>query len=184
MTNPSPSEPSGESRRSVGKVIAMSATLALLACVALQIWRPYFFLTDDNVVQWLPPMVEMARNLHAGKPVFVSASLFGGNYDWSSDATIFPFLNPLLPLLSPLARTPFYFALIDIITTLEFMVIAVAFAAAVLWLRRRQEIPIGDWAVVAVSLSCCLRAAALAVWRIVDRLHQRAGRRAARFCVR
>ncbi len=153
MTNTLPGDNSRGWRRPDGKVVARSAVLALLACVALQIWRPYFFLTDDNVVQWLPPMVEMARNLHEGKPVFVSASLFGGNYDWSGDATIFPFLNPLLPLLSPLARTSFYFALIDVITTIEFMAIAASFAAATLWLRRRHEIPIGDWAVVAVSLS-------------------------------
>ena len=52
-----------------------------------------------------------------------------------------------------MARTPFYFALIDIITTVEFMAIAAAFAAAALWLRQRHEIPIADWAVVAVSLS-------------------------------
>jgi hypothetical protein len=119
----------------------------------VQIWRPCFFLTDDNVVQWLPPMVEMSRHLHEGKPVFVSATLFGGNYDWSSDATIFPFLTPLLPLLSPLARSSVYFILIDVITSIEFMAISASFAAAALWLRRRHSIPIGNWAVVAVSLS-------------------------------
>ncbi len=80
MIHPNSSEAGQAPQRSGGKVVAMAAALALLACVALQIWRPYFFLTDDNVVQWLPPMVEMSRNLHAeGKPVFVSASVFGGN---------------------------------------------------------------------------------------------------------
>ena len=112
MTNSVPSDPSHAPLRSDGMVLAMSAALALLACVALQIWRPYFFLTDDNLVQYLPPMVEMGRNLQAGKPIFVSAYLFGGNYDWSSDASAFAFLSPLLPLLSPVARSPYYFALI------------------------------------------------------------------------
>ncbi len=153
MTTPLPGDLSHECRRSDGKLVAMTAALALLACVALQIWRPYFFLTDDNVVQYLPPMVEMARNFHEEKSIFLSAFLFGGNYDWSNDASCFAYLSPLLPLLSPLARSRYYFALVDVITTMEFVVVAAAFAAAALWLRRRYELRLGDWALAAVSLS-------------------------------
>ena len=140
-------------RRSNGRILVMTAALALLVCAAFQIWRPYFFLTDDNLLQWMPPMVEIARNLLAGKPAFVSASLFGGGYDWSNDATIFPFISPLLPLLSPLARTTYYFALVDIIATFELIVIAGSFTGAALWLRRRHELPIGDWPIIATALS-------------------------------
>ncbi len=137
----------------MGRVIAMASALSLLVCTAFQAWRPFFFLTHDNVTQWLPPMVEIARHLQADRPAFVSESLFGGNYDWSTDATIFPLISPLLPLLSPLARTAYYFALVDIITTFEFVVIAIAFAASATWLRRRHDLPISDGIIVATTLS-------------------------------
>ncbi len=44
----------------------MSGALALAICVAFQVWRPAFFFTSDNVTQWMPPMVEIARNLQIG----------------------------------------------------------------------------------------------------------------------
>ena len=139
--------------RSISRVMLMTGALALVICAAFEAWRPAFFFTNDNVTQWMPPMVEMARNLQTGKPAFVSEHLFGGNYDWSTDATIFPLISPILPLLSPLAQTPVYFVLVDAITIFEFVVIAVSFAAAAAWLRRRHHLPLGDRVIVGASLS-------------------------------
>ncbi len=98
-------------------------------------------------------MVEMARRIQSGQKAFVSESLFGGDYDWTTDATVFPLISPLLPLLSPLARTPVYFVLVDAITIFEFVVIAVSFAGAAAWLRGRYLLPISDRLIVGASLS-------------------------------
>src|SRR5215468_12383618 len=105
MTEESSSESVIACQRSIPRIVLMSGALALLICAACEAWRPAFFFASDNVTQWMPPMVEMSRNMHSGHPVFVSRYLFGGDYDWTRDATIFPLISPLLPILSPLART-------------------------------------------------------------------------------
>ncbi len=139
--------------RSTVRVLAFTATAALLVCLTLQVWRPFFFLTNDNLTQTLPAMVEIARNIGEGKPALVSASLFGGGYNWSTDASFFILISPLLPLLSPLARSDWYFSVVDVITTFEFVVVAMSFAFAALWLRRRHDLALGNGIIVVASMS-------------------------------
>ncbi len=83
----------------------------------------------------MPPMVEIARNIGVSKPPFVSAALFGGDYHWANDASIFTLAGAsLLPLLALLAGS-LYFSIIDVITTFEFIVVVMSFSAMAPWLR-------------------------------------------------
>ena len=58
-----------------------------LIFAVLEFWRPYFFLTDDNIDGGLPFLTEVGNHLLHGRSPFYSEHLFGGHYDYLRDPT-------------------------------------------------------------------------------------------------
>src|SRR5262249_43912853 len=99
------------------------------------------------------PMVEMGRHLMAGEPVFISNYLFGGGYDWRTDASVFPIISPILPLVAPMTTTGWYFGIVDVVASFELMVIAASFAGCAAWLRQKHALSLSDSHILVASMS-------------------------------
>lgn len=127
--------------------------LALLGALALQLWRPCFFLTDDTLSGWLPVAVEAYRRLWEGRSPFLNNYLFGGNFHLLQDPGAFGLWSPWSLLASFLARTRWYYLLADVVGTLDLVTIAGAFCWAGLRLKRRLGLPIPHGVLVLASLS-------------------------------
>ncbi len=99
------------------ELLKINLGACLLIFLLLQIWRPCYFLTDDNLSGAYPVFIEMGRHMQHGEWPFVSDYLFGGHYDWSRDMSCLswhPFI--FLPML--LADTFAKFWIIDVIALL------------------------------------------------------------------
>jgi len=126
--------------------------VSALIFAALEFWRPYFFLTDDNLDGSFPFFYEMGRHLLAGQSPFISTHLFGGNYDLLRDPSYFAW-HPLYLLVSLLAGTPFYRAIIDIDAFVLFMMATAGFVMLAHYLRKEMALPISDGWIMFYSLS-------------------------------
>jgi hypothetical protein len=111
----------------------------------------------------LPLVVEFYGKLWSGQWPFVTDALFGGGYSWLRDPMVFSLVSPFLLICSPLALTPFYFLLPDLVGTLILLATAGAFCAAALFLRKRLELEITDEWIVFLSLSYTFSVYALLV---------------------
>ncbi|HEX8832833.1 MAG TPA: hypothetical protein VF719_01470, partial [Abditibacteriaceae bacterium] len=111
---------------------------ALLMCLALQVWRPFYFLHNDNVIGVYPAWVEFGRRLWSGRSPFVSDYLFGG-FDLLRDPGALGVWNPLLWLASPLAITPARLAIVDVVATLNLLLCAFAFSHLLVQLSRNED---------------------------------------------
>ena len=78
----------------------------------LELWRPLFFLTDDNLDGGYPFFTEIGHHLLNGQSPFISDHLFGGHYDLLRDPTYFAW-HPIYLLVSLLAGTPLHLGIID-----------------------------------------------------------------------
>jgi hypothetical protein len=94
-------------------LLKINLAVCLFIFAVLQVWRPCFFLTDDNLSSGLPIFTEMGRHMKSGRTPFVTDYLFGGGYDLTRD---FCFLNwhPFYLLPALLADTPARFWILDI----------------------------------------------------------------------
>jgi hypothetical protein len=125
---------------------------ALLIFIGLQIWRPYFFLTDDNLDGGFPFLSEVGRHLLAGRSPYFSDYLFGGHYDLLRDPTYFLW-HPLYLLSSLLTATPLRFALIDVPAFGFVMLGAAGFVNLAWYLRRELALTISDGWIMFYTLS-------------------------------
>jgi hypothetical protein len=150
-----PSESFGgvSARRSNRQLLALVVFFSLGASLVLEIWRPYFYLTDDNFSGYLPAVVEFSRKLWSGQWPFVNDHVFGGGYQLLRDPSGLGLFSPWLILFSWVALTPMYYALPDIVSICNSLTIACAFCWSALWLRRHFQLSTPDWLIVAVSLS-------------------------------
>lgn len=126
--------------------------VAALIFLGLQIWRPYFFLTDDNLDGGFPFFTEVGRHLLNGQSPFYSDHLFGGHYNYLRDAT-YNAWHPIYLLVSLLAGTPFHFAIIDANAFFFFMLAAAGFVTLVHYLRREIGLEITDGWLMFFTLS-------------------------------
>jgi hypothetical protein len=133
--------------------LPLTLLLALLGAFALQLWRPFFHLTDDNLTAWLPFMTELAQRFWHGQPLTVLSGIFGGEYPWLHDAGGMGVLSPFSVLLSWMLLTPLASIFCDVISTLNLFTIAGSFAWSALWLRRRLNLTVSDGWIVFLSLS-------------------------------
>lgn len=131
--------------------LVLGVTVAGL--LALQVWRPFFFLTDDNATFYCPIQVEVLRNLVEGKPVLVSNALFGGNYHWGNDISVYPILSPFAFLAAWTVWTPWPHVIIEIVSSCTLLAVAASFCACAHWLRRTENLPLTDRALVLATLS-------------------------------
>jgi len=128
----------------------------------LEVWRPCFFLTDDNLDGGLPVLTEMGRHLLHGQSPFFSAYLFGGDYNLLRDATFFLW-HPVYLLASLLGGTPYYYLIIDV-CAFAFMMLATAGFTNLAWyLRREVPLRISDGWIMFYALSFTYSVFALAI---------------------
>lgn len=147
-------QPSGVRFARLRRPLPLTLLLALLLALALQLWRPYFHLTDDNLTATYPISREIVHRVAAGQPAGIVESIFGGAYPWTHDASAITNLcGPYQLLCSWLLLTPAEFIYIDAVSTLILMTIAGAFAWSALALRQRLELKISDGWIVFLSLS-------------------------------
>jgi hypothetical protein len=128
--------------------------LALVLIGLLEIWRPLYFLTDDNLNQFMPVLNEVGDNLQHGRPPWTSRCLFGGNYDLGRDPTYVSLFHPLLVLYAAVtAGTKGILAVMDLVCAMHLVLAAVGFARMVERFREKGWSEAGDGAVVFLSLS-------------------------------
>lgn len=135
-----------------GRPLTITILLSFVGALLLQCWRPYFFLTDDAIADWLPPAVEAYRRLWEGRWPFYNEYVFGGVHVLG-DPGVFTLLSPWALLSSFLAKTPYYFALADVLGTLSLITLAAAFCWSALQLRGRFNLPISTVWIVVLSFS-------------------------------
>jgi hypothetical protein len=123
-----------------------------LVFFALQIWRPYFFLTDDNLDGGLPFFIEVGRHLLAGRSPCFSDYLFGGHYDYLRDPTYFVW-HPFYLLASLLEATPLRYGIIDAVAFGFILLGAAGFVNLAWQLRREYALPLGDGWIMFYTLS-------------------------------
>jgi hypothetical protein len=133
-------------------VVAKSLLIATLIFAVLEWWRPYFFLTDDNLDGGLPFFIEMGHHLLNGQLPTVSNHLFGGNYDFLRDPVYFNW-HPFYLLVSLLAGTPFRNAIIDVDAFGLYLLANAGFVVLACYLRKEMVLIIGDRWILFLALS-------------------------------
>ena len=151
MIAPEPGQ--GINKQTCGLILLRNTLLvSALIFAALQIWRPYFFLTDDNLDGDFPFFVEMGKNLLSGHSPLFSQHLFGGGYDYLRDPANFKW-HPLYLLVSLLAGTPFCNAIIDVDAFAMLMLATAGFVLLATHLRREKIIATSDGWIMFYALS-------------------------------
>ncbi|MFH1066588.1 MAG: hypothetical protein V1746_01605 [bacterium] len=135
------------------KPIAISLAITAAFLIGLQFWRPYFFLTDDNLSVWLPLLVNTGRDIWHGKSLATTPYLFGGDYPLIKDIFFIMRFYPPYQLISLLANTPLKHAIVDIAVSFNFLVCAAAMTSAGLLIRRRANIKISDAQIILLSVA-------------------------------
>jgi hypothetical protein len=125
-------------------------TLALF--LALQIWRPYYYLTDDNLSVGLPFLTEMGRHLKSGQSPFYSDYLYGGHYNLLRDANYFSW-SPINFIVSLLSDTFAKFAMLDIIALVNVLLSTTGFALLAAAVRDELGLELGNGRIIFLTLS-------------------------------
>jgi hypothetical protein len=128
----------------------LTATFAIF--LVLEVWRPCYFLTDDNLSVGLPFLTEIGRHLKAGQSPFFSDYLFGGHYYWPRDVMYFNW-NPENFLISLLANTSGRFFMIDLVALFNLLLAAAGFLLLGLTLRQDLQLKISDGRLMFYTLS-------------------------------
>jgi len=139
-------------RSNLRALLAWTVGGCILIFLLLQLWRPCYFLTDDNLSGNFPVYTEMGREMKTGHSPFVSEYIFGGNYNYLRDlgATQWhPFI--LLPAL--LADTPARFWIVDVAALLFLLLTTVGFTILAYSLREELSLKIPDTYLVFYTLS-------------------------------
>jgi len=143
-------------------LLAWALGATILVFIALELWRPCYFLTDDNLSYWFPLYTEMGRRLQAGHSPFYSDYLFGGGYCYLRDLNVLrwhPFiLGPAL-----LADSFAKFWLLDIQAFLLLVLTTVGFLLLACRLRDEFSLKISGVYLIFYTLSFVFSAYALEV---------------------
>jgi len=138
--------------RSFQSLLLHALALSAVIFALLEVWRPYFFLTDDNLDGGFPIFTEMGRNILAGHSPFISHHLFGGDYNLSRDPTFFMW-HPVYLLTSLLVATPLHLAIIDANAFFMLMLATAGFVTLAHHLRREMPLKISDNWIIFYALS-------------------------------
>jgi hypothetical protein len=135
-------------------------------CIALflllQLWRPCYFLTDDNLSCWFPMFTEMGRNLKIGHTPFTSDYLFGGNYNYLRDLNAMKW-DPFVLVPALLADSAARFWIIDSCALLYLLLTTVGFTLLAYSLREELSLKIPDTYLVFYTFSFVFSAYTLMV---------------------
>ncbi|MCE0522575.1 MAG: hypothetical protein LV480_06660 [Methylacidiphilales bacterium] len=147
-------EPGEVINKQTSRLVLLRSNLFVSALIflALEFWRPYFFLTDDNLDGGFPFFTEMGRHLLSGRSPFISDHLFGGDYNLLRDPNFFSW-HPLYLAVSLLAGTPFHYAIIDVDAFGLLMLATAGFVTLASYLRREMALTISDGWIMFYALS-------------------------------
>ncbi|MEM1060330.1 MAG: hypothetical protein AAGK14_13885 [Verrucomicrobiota bacterium] len=132
--------------------LGLTLGLTVLGFLLLQLWRPYFFLNDDNLSN-LSFLTQMGSRLASGEYPFVNAGVFGGAYDWLRDPALMHLTHPVMLALSLLALTPLQAALVDLTALLHLLTASLTFYFLARLLRERFNPALRPGWMVFLSLS-------------------------------
>ena len=146
------SEAENQSQTSLLVLLRNNLLVSALIFAVLEFWRPYFFLTDDNLTNDLPFFTEMGNHLLHGQSPFYSEHLFGGHYNYLRDSMFFMW-HPLYLLVSLLAGTPFHLMIVDVDAFFLFMITTAGFVTLAWYLRRSVPLQISDGWIMFCAMS-------------------------------
>ena len=142
----------GPERGPLGPLLLRALVYSAMIFTLLEAWRPYFFLTDDNLDGGFPFFTEVGQNLLAGKSPFVSHHLFGGDYNLLRDPNFFAW-HPVYLLCSLLEATPLHLGIIDADAFFMLMLATAGFVVLAHHLRREMPLSISDRWITFYALS-------------------------------
>jgi len=147
-------EPGEGINKQTSRLVLLRNNLLASALIfaVLEFWRPYFFLTDDNLDGALPFFIEVGKHLLSGQSPFISDHLFGGGYQLLRDPDFFGW-HPLYLAVSLLAGTPFHNAIIEVDAFALFMLTTAGFVTLAHYLRREIALTISDGWIMFYTLS-------------------------------
>ena len=70
---------------SLAALLKWNLTGCIVIFALLEMWRPCFFLTDDNLASIFTILTGVGRHLKTGQSPFICDYLFGGHYDFLRD---------------------------------------------------------------------------------------------------
>ncbi len=131
----------------------MTVLLVVVGTLLLEIWRPYFYLTDDNLTAYLPGVTEFCRKLWSGSWPFINDHVYGGNFNLLGDPAAVSLFSIWLLVFSWVPLTPFSAALVDLVSLGHSITIACAFVWTGIRLRDSLKIDLPDGALILIALS-------------------------------
>lgn len=143
---------SGSKRSNLATLLKGTLGASVLVFILLEIWRPYYFLTDDNLSGYFPVVTEVGRHLKAGQSPFYYDYLFGGHYNGLRDIEYFAW-HPFALVLSLLVDTGGRFWIVDIQAMLFLLITVTGFTILAHRLREEFSLPIPDRYLVFYTLS-------------------------------
>ena len=133
------------------RLIVVGAVLLIFA--SLQLWRPYFFLTDDNLSGVLPAFADVGNIIRQGKFPWTPEALYGGKYNMWRDPGTISLLFPVHIAAFLLASSSFRLLTMDAICLVHLMVAALAMQACVRALCARFDRELPHWFAAFLALS-------------------------------
>jgi hypothetical protein len=138
-------------RQTPGRLLAETIGATIVIFFLLQLWRPCYFLTDDNLASAFPFAIEAGRHLLAGHLPLYSDYLYGGHYYFLRDIDVGWHPVTLLPTL--LANSSARFWMIDISAFFLLILAAVGFMLLACAVREELALEIPDAYVLFYTLS-------------------------------
>jgi hypothetical protein len=134
----------------------------LAIVLALQVWRPYFFLADDNLHGWLPVVTGIGRNILRGASPFYEPTLLGG-LDLLRDPGALCLWNPFVLALSLLSQTPLRLAVVDLFVAAHLLLAAFATSHLLALWRTRFGLELSDRRLTFLAVSYAFSAFSIIV---------------------
>ncbi len=148
----SESQPVPEDDGTLRSLLLENLAMAALIFGLLEIWRPLYFLTDDNLAGGFPLLTGMGHRLAEGRSPFVADSIYGGNFDLLRDCTDFVW-HPVYLLASLLAVTPAHDCIMDVVAFFFLMLAAAGFVTLAHHLRKELGLGLSDARIMLYTLS-------------------------------
>ncbi len=138
--------------RTLSVLLVNNLIVSALVFALLEIWRPFYFLTDDNLGGCFPLLSGMGHRLAEGKSPFVADYIFGGNYDLLRDCSLSCW-HPVYLLASLLANTPAHFLMVDLVAFIFLMTATAGFVNLAHFLRQELALQLSDARLMLYALS-------------------------------
>lgn len=137
---------------SLATLLKYNIGACLIIFLLLEIWRPCYFLTDDNLSGGFPILTEIGRHLKNGQSPFVTEYLFGGHYNMLRDIGCLQW-HPFYMGPALLADTPCRFWILDAAAFLFLVLTTVGFTILAYSLRKEFCLKLPDIYVIFYTLS-------------------------------